>query len=123
MEEIEVGEYVRTKSGDIGKVISEFGSSIRIVFKNEEWGIRKDKEDREILSHSKNIIDLIEEGDVVKYKLKGLSVSGIRIVKKHIDARTSKENLLVQGFMLEQLEIKSIVTKEQFASIEFRLED
>lgn len=123
MEEIEVGEYVRTKSGDIGKVISEFGSSIRIVFKNEEWGIRKDKEDREILSHSKNIIDLIEEGDVVKYKLKGLSVSGIRIVKKHIDARTSKENLLVQGFMLEQLEIKSIVTKEQFTSIEFRLED
>jgi hypothetical protein len=74
-----------------------------------------------ILKHSKNIIDLIEEGDILRYRLNNLSSIKIGEVRKYKDARSFEEYLGVEGFNLEQIEILKIVTKEQFKSIEYEV--
>lgn len=74
MDEIEVGEYIRTDDGIIAKVnnIDELRIDIptdRAVYRiwvDDYYG--NHKEDRFIKSHSKNIIDLIEIGDIVAVK-------------------------------------------------------
>ena len=58
---IEVGEYVRTKNGLMGKVVQITNYKYIIRFYNgKEIAIGTI-----IAKHSKNIIDLIEEGDFV----------------------------------------------------------
>lgn len=62
--EIEVGEYIRTDSGEIFKVIDIEKGSVQIKSDVREWiGICC------IKTHSKNIIDLVEVGDYVNGKL------------------------------------------------------
>lgn len=64
MSEIEVGEYIRTTSGEIGKYIIQ--NKLNFLKTNElmlGFDIEKD-----IKAHSKNIIDLIEDGDIVCIK-------------------------------------------------------
>ncbi len=95
-DKIEVGEYVRLQYGKIDKV------------KNNDYYMQQYIEcekglyPREnIVKHSKNIIDLIEEGDYVNGKL----------IKKDYEA----------GKLIIPKRIKSIVTKEQFASGEYKV--
>lgn len=103
MEEIKVGEYVRTKKGKIFK----YGKGRAYLGK-----------DNEILNHSFNIKELIEEGDIVNESLivyKGKVASG-------------KEKLLVgnhiiNGMPLEVANIKTILTKEQYERNCYRLEN
>lgn len=114
MSEIEVNDYIRTKKGYIVKAKN-------IVCKDyplEELqnGIICDDEDntlilpKEIAKHSKNIIDLIEEGDYVNYE-RILDITGDYI-------RTTES--IHNRFWLSN-NIKSIVTKEQFNSIEYKV--
>lgn len=69
--EIEVGEYVRTRNGLIDK-IDRYCFSSNIYYCTN--GICIDKENRigvflkDIVNHSKDIIDLIELGDYVNGK-------------------------------------------------------
>lgn len=74
--EIKVGEYVRTKNGLIGKVnkIELKGSGTRfageyltdtIIQFNDGKVYERRVKDNYIVKHSKNIIDLIELGDIV----------------------------------------------------------
>ena len=76
MEEIEVGEYVRTNNGLLGKVnkIELKGSGIRyageliadtIIQFNDGKVYERRVKDKDIANHSFNIIDLIEVGDIV----------------------------------------------------------
>lgn len=76
MSEIEIGEYVRTKNGLIGKVneIEPKGSGTRfageylsdtIIQFNDGKVYERRVKDNYIVNHSKNIIDLIEVGDFV----------------------------------------------------------
>lgn len=109
---IEVGEYGRTN----------FGKIIKFAWYEKEKGILNDKavilvdkmrtttdcfyyfEKGEcIVKHSKNIIDLIEEGDYV---------NGER-VKMHYES----------GVLKIPKKIKSLVTKEQFSSIEYKVKE
>lgn len=59
---IEVGEYVRTFNGLIGKVIelTDSGNYVIRTYNGAEYVVRA-----VIKNHSKNIIDLIEVGDIV----------------------------------------------------------
>ena len=108
---IEVGEYIRTKIGDIGEVenINNYRppeSKICVDMKLKDLVfISEDM----IVKHSKNIIDLIEVGDIVIVK-NGLGEEELIFMdnedKKHI-VRTHK--------------VKSIVTKEQFKEMEYRV--
>lgn len=65
MREIEVGEYVRFENGEIGKVIDIKENPARVVY--SEYGEIDLISD--ITKHSKNIIDLIEVGDIVEILL------------------------------------------------------
>jgi hypothetical protein len=64
---MKVGDYVRTKDGDIGKIKENDGELIKYCV-GTLYGIDLDRNclDREVLKSSPNIIDLIEEGDILK---------------------------------------------------------
>ena len=104
---IEVGEYVRNTFGDIYKVENLNGDPMFLT----------DKFYNRIAKHSKNIIDLIEEGDYV---------NGEKVVNKNDDRR----ELVLRndtGFQYinkgNQNNIKSIVTKEKFEAMEYKVKE
>ena len=105
--EISIGEYVRTDKGIITKAQEHFIDGLL----NGKSAFGK------AVKHSKNIIDLIEEGDYVN----GCQVMGIYVprdtwepIQINVDSQTIKYFI--------QDEIKTIVTKEMFASAEYRVE-
>lgn len=100
--ELEIGMYVRTLRGKIWIIISKQAIS----------GHKKD-----ILKASYNIIDLIEVGDYVN----GIKVTSVN--------KTVEGNVLIGlgdmfGFSKfdNDYQIKSIVTKEQYESVEYKVE-
>lgn len=119
MEEIEVGEYVRIKDGRIIK-FNKFGTfrvgcREPIYYKTIVSGRSHYKFDT-IIKHSKNIIDLIEEGDYVNgSKVVGKDNNCILILTD--GGQTCYRNIF------ENKDIKSILTKEQYDANCYRLEE
>ena len=103
-DKIEVGEYVRTKDGKIDKVInSNFYMSIYVECEKGFYLIES------IVKHSKQLIDLIEKGDIVN----GMAVLDIykpRDLWEPIEIRVDSR---YTNFILAE-DIKTILTKEQF---------
>ena len=122
MEEIKIGEYVRTTYNTIEKIIK--------VEENKTYiGVETDRSyysfswlKAHIVKHSSNIKDLIQAGDIVIYTI-NCKIADIDIVKEHTDARTLEKTLRVGLYSLEQVDIKKILTKEQFESESYRLEE
>lgn len=130
-DKIQVGYYVRTNKGEIRKII-KIDSKLVIVghgMQDMEYFCKFNKGEciygetynkliinikEYITKHSQSIIDLIEEGDILRYKLKGLKNEYITVVKKCYDARSNENWLLINGYKLEQVEILEILTKEQY---------
>lgn len=112
MEDIKVGEYVRTKKGYIAQ-ITEIDKYIWFNNKiNKESGIpvyelSKVEFENLVTKHSKNITDLIEVGDYV---------NEFYVINKPFNQRIHTE---FDDFFEE--DIKSIVTKEQFDSIKYEV--
>lgn len=104
MEEIKVGEYVRTKKGKIFK----YGKGRAYLGK-----------DNEIVKHSFNITDLIEEGDIVNgYRILDIADSIYKNSKRILIFRDAREEkwIYIQEFdgkIHTQDDIKTIITKEQ----------
>ena len=102
---MKVGDYVRTKKGIIGKIklIDNQTELEDLYLVKRKWYYKED-----FIKSSPNIIDLIEVGDYV---------NGYEV--------TSKDQFLGFGnhdwYMLND-EIKSIVTKEQFESMKYKIE-
>jgi hypothetical protein len=139
MSEIKVGEYVRNKYG-IAKVIDiennngidvlVFDKNICFLVNKETGEIKEDKlfnklaiiegVDIEKIKHSPNIIDLIEEGDFVEINYYGGKV---------IETVIRDNNELCIGLIehqpayinLKDVEILSIVTKEQFNQVKYEV--
>lgn len=120
MNDIKVGEYIRTNDGIVSKLkrieFDKNDTSLKwYVFDKKEYGINIIKESYinkpYIKSHSKNIIDLIEVGDYVNgtkvYSIGLTIVDELPIVNLE-DGRSI-------------LSVNSIVTKEQFNSIKYVL--
>lgn len=129
MEEIKVGEYVRFDNGIISRVTEvmtaeeykkQFKQPNRLLsyvrnkycFDNRSgrWT------DATIAKHSSNLIDLIEVGDYVN----GIKVTGIMCGYIYLDREDIKTRLVKT---LADYQIKSIVTHEQFAQIEYKVEE
>ena len=73
MNDIEVGEYVRTNLGIIGKVTDRYINypepfELMLDKKHSLHEIEMEQKGEEIVKHSKNIIDVLEVGDRVEYK-------------------------------------------------------
>ncbi len=128
--EIKVNEFVRTKDGQIYKIedgteFYEDSVDVGLGIIPEVEGIWVDKEHftyvdkRDIVKHSPNLIDLIEEGDYV---------NGSRVIE--IDnCKGAMRELYLEGQNPEKdcgiyfEQIETIVTKEQMAQMEYKVKD
>ena len=129
--EIEVEEYVRTIKGiakikeKIGEVwdrgiayeVDKNGTVITDASFNE-FIYKKD-----IIKHSKSIIDLIEEGDYV---------NGEIVIKDNLENLVICPTIISNGLYntaetyktkIKNITIESIVTKEQFAQMEYKVKE
>ena len=139
MEEIKVGEYVRFDNGIISRVTEvmtaeeykkQFKQPNRLLsyvrnkycFDNRSgrWT------DATIAKHSPNLIDLIEVGDYVNGKeieqIVNMDITGYgieeRILFYDLEFPLDREIRCFHNY-----DIKSIVTHEQFAQIEYKVEE
>lgn len=127
--EIEVGEYVRTKDGFIRKV----GEIDRCQECNEKIYISVDIIDglhferswhlKEIVSHSKNIIDLLEIGDIVKvYVFADISDDDSEAIETYYRIESKYEiTELKESVKMNYSKILSILTKEQYEQNSYKL--
>ena len=130
--EININEYIRTEEGLIGKVkrieLDEIDKSLKwYVFDKKRYDMNIIDEiyinKPYIKKHSFNIIDLIEEGDVIvlkdnkKYEV--LKISWSKVKGKHIHIIYPLR--MKGGIDIFENDIKSIVTKEQFKSVEYEV--
>lgn len=115
---LEVGMYVRTKRGQIGKVITIGKDNVAIEF-NRMWQdvILKTNIVKE---PSFNIIDLIEVGDYVNgYKVSAIyNLNGDEIVNITLIMEYGYETI---NTYFDDYFINSIVTKEQFEQMEYKV--
>ena len=121
---LEVGDYVRTKKG-IAKILGRVNEPDNYYFKmlitDKYLEIHDDTEyihDLDIIKSSKNIIDLIEEGDYV---------NGVEVIGKEFD-NFNKEYLQcgVGDYVIctfEVKDIKTILTKEQYENNCYKVEE
>lgn len=124
MQETKAGEYVRLVDNVIRKIVSIDRHYINLdkEYYNKQYLTNYNCTVSErIIKSSKKIKDLIEEGDVLAYRLNNLSFIKIGEVKKYKDTRSFKEYLGIEGFSLEQIEILNVVTKEQFKSVGYEV--
>ena len=114
--EIQVGEYVRCENGTICKMINweEDINEYVLICREYRDGMYFTSviEKEDIVNHNFNLIKLIGAGDYVNGKLVysvGTAIGDLPIVN-HTDGTFTPQNM-----------IKSIVTKEQFKSMEYIL--
>lgn len=101
--DIEVNEYVRTIEGKIGKIIKYENFEYHIkIDKDEVWKCSEDF----IVKNSKQLIDLIEVGDIVRIRT-GLYSSFMEFID-------NEECLLILKEQVKKFwTIEEILTKEQ----------
>lgn len=126
---LEVGIYIRTKNGNIRKIVEvtdtkfveEPDCYVDKVLINIEQNPIEDTIymenwlfNEEIVKSSPNIIDLIEVGDMV---------NSLIVAKISEDNETKKKYINLYGSLCEweNEDIKSIVTKEQFSQMEYKV--
>ena len=108
---MKVGDYVRTNDGYINKIkkVNQFNV---LVDARDLFGEEINIANNEIIKSSPNIIDLIEVGDYVNGSL-------IDYISKDRKLYTTQSE---EGYcQLNDLKIETIVTKEQFESMEYKV--
>ena len=115
MAEISINEYVRTDNGIIGKYVKFRGNQDSIENNNKWIGFDIEKD---IVKHSKDIIDLIEVGDYVNGS-KVIDIAQAPIKAVYTDSEEQKLALIP----IVNDQIKSIITKEQIKQIEYRIKE
>lgn len=117
MSEIKVGEYVRTEFGNIGKFYRPASerSDVYYIYIAKD-GMKISSRYDSVVKHSFNIIDLIEEEDIVKIK----DHDWIRVF--NIDDKITLKSF-IEDCEENNWTLMSIVTHEQFQSMEYRLEE
>lgn len=120
--EIKIGEYVRlARNQGINRIIEiedkryildtdiadEFGDNTCVL---EEYQLKD-----EVLDHNKNIIDLVEVGDIVH--IKDVLHEDITYIWSEDYLKALKEDIQ------NGIKLVSILTKEQIQSIEYKVEE
>lgn len=122
---IELNEYIKTCTGAIRKIVSfeiiDEECQIYGVDKVCLLPIYTDNDsklellgsigDDQILKHSKKIEELIGEGDIIIYSITSKLIK-TGIVRKYTD-KVNKPYLGVDGYALNQIKIKKIITKKR----------
>ena len=119
---MKVGDYVRTNYG-ISKILKleDINTPDNIyITKIIKIGSGRFITDSEIIKSSPNIIDLIEVGDYVNGK-KVLDVAIDYIFDYSEEIRIVYFDIDKKDYIYSKVDIKSIVTKEQFESMEYKV--
>lgn len=107
--EIEVGEYVRTRAGHIYK-ITNIDENGLIYWNKIQCGWSEQQLEDIIVKHSKQLIDLIENKDVLKVRIdKTIMLFGI-----DEDTSDIKYKELIENIENGEYELLEILTHEQF---------
>lgn len=120
MEEIKVGNFIRTPYHTIEKVVEIEKSKNKmyddmVTTDKSCYGLNWLK--RNGTKSSSDLISLVEEGDYVN----GIEVMGIYVPRDNWEPiQINVDSQTVKYFLVDQ--IKSIVTKEMFKSVEYRVE-
>lgn len=121
---IKVGEYVRTKDGVIAKLerIEEeyyFDNYIYREFEDDINYLFVEQLPEYIIKHSSNIIDLIEPGDVIKYKeMFETKANEPHILNLRNQKEVDKFKKCVEDKLVAYI---SVVTHEQFKEMEYKV--
>lgn len=116
MKKVEVGEYIRTADG-IFKVIAIDKLYIyldKLYFDKQYQTVRNVTFEDRIVQHSFSLKELIDENDIVEYRINSLSELKVGIVKKYRDARSNKQYLGVEGFDITKIYILSILIETKY---------
>lgn len=132
---IELNEYIKTCTGAIRKIVS-----FEVIDEEYQiYGIDKvcllpiytedDSKlealdsigDDQILKHNKKITELIEEGDIVIYSITS-QITKTGVVRKYT-YRANKSYLGVDGYALNQIKIKKIITKNELEKVGYELNE
>ena len=109
MDNLKVGEYVRTKNGKIDKVINNN------YYMSQYIECEKRIVDKEnIVNHSFNIKELIEPQDILRYKIKDFNFNSKGIVYEKYDPKKGEYYKIVNGHRPEEVQIIEILTHEQY---------
>ena len=115
---MKVGDYVRTNKGNVAKIIKITDLTIicdNIIYPMNNYGFNKQLKKESLkrlgVKSSPNIIDLIEVGDYVN----GERVT--QVTNGYIEVCYGRDST---DFIKEK-NIKSIVAKEQFSQMEYRI--
>ena len=119
--EIEVGEYVRTKSGFIGKIVTRKGGyglryQLDIDKEIQDNWINGWVHEDNIVNHSKNKVELVEAGDYVN-GWKVLAKTKIKNNEMQVCILTCFED--EHWITINNETLKTIVTKESFKEREY----
>jgi hypothetical protein len=106
-----VGDYVRNENGLIGKIIGFKGDMVETDNKR----LITYKSDHSECKIKERLIDLIEVGDYVN----GMRVKDINNIAGFVIVNTSS----ISENTIFTYNIKTIVTKEQFESMEYKVGD
>lgn len=116
---IEVNEYVRlARNQGINKIIDKeddryiLESEIADSYGDITWFLYECELEEEIVKHSKQLIDLIEVGDVIKYKIENVPLETRGYLKGITDI--SDKEMLRNIRNDKNYKVLEILTKEQF---------
>lgn len=119
---LEVGMFVRTKNGMIAKIVSKEDVSgslhreeIMFILDN---GNRLALHSKKVIKASHNIIDLIQSKDLIVDTKNNLYVVD-RVDGDYVFTTSKNEYGLI--ITLVDYQMKSVVTKEQFESMSYRV--
>ena len=107
---LDVGMYVRTEKGKIDKIIGFDGALILFLYDFVYGYI----DENDIIKASNNIIDLIEVGDYV---------NGYKLLYQDSHYSYFDIDTCDWIYIKKDEQIKSIVTKEQFESMEYNVNE
>lgn len=123
-DKIEIDEFIRTKKGLIAKVCAYQDlttyddKGISVTFHSFDTDKGKIA-DIEVAKHSKDLVDLIEIGDVLKLK-EDNSAYYIGLEKDEI---TITYQEIIDAIKESRTELVSIVTKEKLKEMEYKLQE
>lgn len=114
MEDIKVRDYVRTIDGEIFKIVGMKRNKGLTMYLTDSYSQYSDTVLMQCAkAHSKQIEELIEKGDIIKYRV-NCRFTQLGIAKEYTNVTTQDVYIGVEGWGLNQIEIIKIYTKEEF---------
>lgn len=123
MEEIKIGEYIRTKKGLIAKVCAYQDlttydkENISVTFHSFDTD-KGSIANVEIANHKENILDLIEAGDVLKIE----EDNEICYIGLDKDTTTVTYQDIIDSIKNKEVKLLEILTHEQYQGNSYKLE-